>query len=132
MEPYVFFWWAKMQIEIAHYVARCDTCKRVKAIYMKTVGPLQSLPIPTWKGEDIVWTLSWDYPGLQKGMTLSGLLLIGLRNLLIFCQSRHITRLLSMPNYILLIFLVCMVVSKEEKQDRSAGGLSLPHRIFCL
>jgi hypothetical protein len=37
MEPYVFFWWAKMQIEIAHYVARCDTCKRVKAIYMKTV-----------------------------------------------------------------------------------------------
>jgi hypothetical protein len=67
MEPYVFFWWAKMQIEIAHYVARCDTCKRVKAIYMKIVGPLQSLPIPTWKGEDIVWTSSWDYPGLQKG-----------------------------------------------------------------
>ena len=62
-----------MQIEIAHYRARCDTCKRVKAIYMKTVGPLQSLPIPTRKGEDIVWTLSWDYPGLQKGMILSGL-----------------------------------------------------------
>jgi hypothetical protein len=34
---------------------------------MKIVGPLQSLPIPTWKGEDIVWTSSWDYPGLQKG-----------------------------------------------------------------
>ena len=80
MEPYVFFWWAKMQIEIAHYVARCDTCKRVKAIYMKTVGPLQSLPIPAWKWEDIVWTSLWDYPGLQRGMTLSGLLLIGLRN----------------------------------------------------
>jgi hypothetical protein len=58
LEPYVFFWWAKMQIEIAPYVARCDTCKRVKAIYIKTVGPLQSLPIPTWKGEDIVWTSS--------------------------------------------------------------------------
>jgi hypothetical protein len=87
MEPYVFFWWAKMQIGIA----RCDTCKRVKATHMKTAGPLQSLPIPTWKWEDIVWTLSWDYPGLQKGMTLSGLL-IGLRKFLIFCQSRHITR----------------------------------------
>jgi hypothetical protein len=48
-----------MKIEIARYVARCDTCKRVKAIYMKTAGPLQSLPIPTWKGEDIVWTSSW-------------------------------------------------------------------------
>jgi hypothetical protein len=69
-----------MQIEIAHYVAKCDTCRRVKAIYMKTVGPLQSLPIPAWKWEDIVWTLLWDYPGLQMGMILSGLLLIGLRN----------------------------------------------------
>jgi hypothetical protein len=65
-------------------VTRRDTCKRVKAIYMKADGPLQSLPIPTWKGEDIVWTLSWDYPGLQMGMTLSELLLIGLRKFLIF------------------------------------------------
>jgi hypothetical protein len=86
-----------MQIEIAHYVARRNTCKRVKAIYMKTVGPLQSLPIPAWRGEDIVWTLSWDYPGLQMGMTLSELLLIGLRKLIIFYQSRQITRLLSTP-----------------------------------
>jgi hypothetical protein len=76
-----------MQIEIAHYVTRRDTCKRVKAIYMKTDGPLQSLPIPTWKGEDIVWTLSWDYPGLQMGMTLSELLLIGLRKFLIFASQ---------------------------------------------
>jgi hypothetical protein len=38
-----------MKIEIARYVARCDTCRRVKAIQMKTAGPLQSLPIPTWK-----------------------------------------------------------------------------------
>jgi hypothetical protein len=38
-----------MKIEIARYVAECDTCKRVKATYMKTAGPLQSLPIPAWK-----------------------------------------------------------------------------------
>ena len=103
------YWWTKMKIEIARYVARCDTCKRVKAIYMRTDGPLQSLPIPTWKGEDIVWTLSWDYPGLQKGMTLSGLLLIGSRKLLTFCQSRHITRFSPMRNYTLLAFSVCTV-----------------------
>jgi hypothetical protein len=47
------YWWTKMKIEIARYVARCDTCRRVKAIHMKTAGPLQSLPIPTWKWEDI-------------------------------------------------------------------------------
>ena len=42
-----------MKIEIASYVARCDTCRRVKAIHMKAAGPLQSLPIPAWKWEDI-------------------------------------------------------------------------------
>jgi hypothetical protein len=36
-----------MKIEIACYVTRCDTCKRVKATYMKTAGPLPSLPITT-------------------------------------------------------------------------------------
>ena len=43
------YWWTKMKIEIARYVAKCDTCRHVKAIHMKTAGPLQSLPIPTWK-----------------------------------------------------------------------------------
>jgi hypothetical protein len=47
------YWWTKMKIEIARYVARCDTCRRVKAVHMKTAGPLQSLPIPAWKWEDI-------------------------------------------------------------------------------
>jgi hypothetical protein len=67
MEPYVFFWWAKMKIEIARYVARCDTCKRVKAIYMKTAGPLQSLPIPTWKWEDISMDFIVGLPRTTQG-----------------------------------------------------------------
>jgi hypothetical protein len=41
------YWWTKMKVEIACYVARCDTCRRVKAVHMKTARPLQSLPIPT-------------------------------------------------------------------------------------
>jgi hypothetical protein len=56
-----------MQIEIAHYVARCDTCKRVTAIYMKAVGPLQSLPIPTWKWEDISMDFIVGLPKTTKG-----------------------------------------------------------------
>jgi hypothetical protein len=43
------YWWTKMKIEIARYVARCDTHRRVKAVHMKTARPLQSLHIPTWK-----------------------------------------------------------------------------------
>jgi hypothetical protein len=61
------YWWTKMKIEIARYVARCDTCRCVKAIHMKTAGPLQSLPIPTWKWEDISMDFIVGLPGTTKG-----------------------------------------------------------------
>jgi hypothetical protein len=41
------FWWTKIKIEIAKYVARCDTCRRVKAVRLKPTGMLQPLPIPS-------------------------------------------------------------------------------------
>jgi hypothetical protein len=34
------YWWTKMKIDIARYVARCDTCRRVKAIHMNRDGNL--------------------------------------------------------------------------------------------
>jgi hypothetical protein len=34
-------------------VLECDTCKKVKADYMKLGGLLQSLSIPAWKWDDI-------------------------------------------------------------------------------
>jgi hypothetical protein len=61
------YWWTKMKIDIACYVARCDTCRRVKAIHMKTAGPLQSLPIPTWKWEDISVDFIVGLPKTAKG-----------------------------------------------------------------
>jgi hypothetical protein len=42
LKPY--YWWTKMRKEIVAYVARCDTCCRVKAVHMK-VGLLQPLSI---------------------------------------------------------------------------------------
>ena len=47
------FWWTKMKKEIAAYVARCDTCCRVKAVHLKPAGLLQPLPILGWKWEEI-------------------------------------------------------------------------------
>jgi hypothetical protein len=61
------YWWTKMKIEIACYVARCDTCRRVKAVHMKTAGPLQSLSIPTWKWEDISMDFIVGLPRTPKG-----------------------------------------------------------------
>jgi hypothetical protein len=50
LKPY--YWWTKMRKEIAAYVARCDTCCRVKAMHMKA-GLLQPLSILGWKWEEI-------------------------------------------------------------------------------
>jgi hypothetical protein len=61
------YWWTKMKIEIARYVAKCDICRRVKAIHMKTAGPLQSLLIPPWKWEDISMDFIVGLPRTAKG-----------------------------------------------------------------
>jgi hypothetical protein len=54
-----------MKIEIARYVTKCDTCRRVKAVHMKTARPLQ-LPIPTWKWEDISMDFVVGLPKTSK------------------------------------------------------------------
>jgi hypothetical protein len=34
------FWWTRMKHEVARYVSKCDTCRKVKADYMKPGGLL--------------------------------------------------------------------------------------------
>jgi hypothetical protein len=47
------YWWIGMKREIAKYVAECDTCQRIKASHLKSVGALQPLSIPSWKWDDL-------------------------------------------------------------------------------
>jgi hypothetical protein len=47
------FWWSNMKVDIAKYVAECDTCHRVKASHLKSADVLQPLTIPLWKWDDI-------------------------------------------------------------------------------
>jgi hypothetical protein len=42
-----------MKRETARYVLECDTCRKVKADYMKPGGLLQLLSVPDWKWDDI-------------------------------------------------------------------------------
>jgi hypothetical protein len=37
------FWWYGMKMEIAEYVAICDSCQRIKAEHQRSVSLLQSL-----------------------------------------------------------------------------------------
>jgi len=56
-----------MEIEIARYVAQCDTCRKVKAIHIKSAGELQPLPIPAWKWDDISMDFIVGLPKTAKG-----------------------------------------------------------------
>jgi hypothetical protein len=47
------FWWTGMKRETACYVSEFDTCRKVKADYMKPGGLLQPLSILDWKWDDI-------------------------------------------------------------------------------
>ena len=56
-----------MKIEIARYVAKCDTYQRVKAIHLKSIGPLHPLPVPSWKWDDISMDFIVGLPKTSKG-----------------------------------------------------------------
>jgi hypothetical protein len=47
------FWWYGMKREISEYVARCDSCQRIKAEHQRPAGLLQRLQIPQWKWDEI-------------------------------------------------------------------------------
>jgi hypothetical protein len=64
LKPY--YWWTKMKMEIATYVARCDNCCRVKAIHMKP-GLLKPLSVLGWKWDDIVMDFIIGLPTTQRG-----------------------------------------------------------------
>ena len=61
------YWWSNMKQDITWHVAECDTCGRVKADHMRTLGYLQPLPIPIWKWEDISMDFIVGLPRTSKG-----------------------------------------------------------------
>jgi hypothetical protein len=60
------FWWTRMKRETARYVSECDTCRKVKADYMKPGGLLQLLSIPEWKWYDISMDFIVDLPLMAR------------------------------------------------------------------
>ena len=60
------YWWTRMKREIAKYISECDTCQRIKASHLKAAGPLQPLPIPSWKWEDICMDFIVGLPNTSR------------------------------------------------------------------
>jgi len=56
-----------MKQDIAKYVEKCMTCRKVKAEHQKPDGKLQPLEIPVWKWEHITMDLITKLPRTAKG-----------------------------------------------------------------
>jgi hypothetical protein len=61
------FWWYGMKREIAEYVARCDSCQRIKAEHQRPAGLLQPLQIPQWKWDEIGMDFIVGLPRTRAG-----------------------------------------------------------------
>jgi hypothetical protein len=66
------FWWYGMKREITEYVARCDSCQRIKSEHHRPIGLLQPLQIPQWKWDEIGMDFMSVCPALEPVMTPSG------------------------------------------------------------
>jgi hypothetical protein len=61
------YWWKDMRRDIAHYLACCGTCSRVKIEHQKPAGLLKPLEIPVWKWGDISMDFVVGLPRTPKG-----------------------------------------------------------------
>ncbi|WVZ89506.1 hypothetical protein U9M48_035899 [Paspalum notatum var. saurae] len=61
------FWWRGMKTDVANHVAQCDVCQQVKADHQKPAGLLQTLPIPTWKWDEVGMDFVTGLPKTKRG-----------------------------------------------------------------
>src|SRR5664279_3028688 len=61
------FWWHGMPREIGSFIARCDTCQRVKAEHQRPAGLLQPLQIPEWKWDEVGMDFITGLPRSSRG-----------------------------------------------------------------
>ena len=61
------FWWKRMKVDIAKYVASCGVCQQVKAEHKKSAGLLKPLEIPEWKWEHITMDFVVGLPRSPRG-----------------------------------------------------------------
>jgi hypothetical protein len=61
------YWWIGMKGDIADFVARCDTCRRIKVEHQRPAGLLQPLHIPVWKWDEISMDFIVGLPKISNG-----------------------------------------------------------------
>ena len=60
------FFWPKLKVNIAMFIAKCQEFQLVKAEHQHPSGLLQPLPIPKWRSEVISMDFNTDLPKSKK------------------------------------------------------------------
>ncbi|KAF8083003.1 hypothetical protein N665_0796s0002 [Sinapis alba] len=63
-----YYHWVRMKMDVAEWVAKCPTCKLVKAEHQVPSGLLQNLPIPEWKWDHITMDFVSGFPTTRNKM----------------------------------------------------------------
>ena len=61
------YWWKRMKVDVARFVASCGICQRVKAERKRPAGKLQSLEVPLWPWDDVTMDFVVGLPRTPKG-----------------------------------------------------------------
>jgi hypothetical protein len=61
------YFWPKMARDVLRYVKTCDSCQRNKPANRRPAGPLQPLPIPEGRWEDISMDFIVELPRTKQG-----------------------------------------------------------------
>jgi hypothetical protein len=59
------YWWKRMKVDVAKYVASCSVCQQVKAEHKRPAGLLQSLAVSEWPWDDIAMDFVVGLPRTQ-------------------------------------------------------------------
>ena len=51
------YWWNVLKMDIEEFISKCPNFKEVKVEHIKTSVLIQEMGVPTWKWEEINWTL---------------------------------------------------------------------------
>jgi hypothetical protein len=61
------YWWKRMKVDIAKYVASFGVCQQVKVERKTPTGKLQSLEVPLWPWDDIAMDFVVGLPHSPRG-----------------------------------------------------------------
>jgi hypothetical protein len=116
----VRYWWPKMKIDIADFVAKCLTCSQVKAQHQKPFGELQQLRVPDWKWDDITMDFVTKLPRTPKGNDMIWVIVDRLTKSARFLATKETERLSKLAELYIREIVSRFGIPKSIVSDRDS------------